>query len=408
MASPKSIAPKSTPTAAPEPAFHPLCELFPKIAKGTVEYIEFEQDIKANGIREAIWLWKDASGKVWLIDGKNRWMTAQKLHIACPERWYTGDEKSLLAFVLSQNLHRRQLTVGQRATVAARVANMKHGGDRKSDQEPTLALEPQVSIADAAKMTGASTGAVKAAKNILVKGDPDIVGAVEQGKLSLNAATKIVEHPPAVQREAADKIEAGQKGEEVVRELPVLNIAGDDVDEDEFLHIQDIQDDTEFIHLQEDIDRLREDLHLPKTAKSTTVTPAGSPSFLPVEPKPLLDIPDSPEKKKDEKVVTVFPRGVPYVDPKNEVVEPRVILGRLYLTGKWKASLLTQAEHSRAAKDLCRGLEIARKRGVQVTGEFSAGQLKIRAVCTKAQSDVIHNELKAILIEARKPKARLN
>ena len=47
-------------------------------------------------------------------------------------------------------LHRRHLTEGQRGMVAAKLENMKQGGDRKSDQ--TANLQFDTSRADAAQM----------------------------------------------------------------------------------------------------------------------------------------------------------------------------------------------------------------------------------------------------------------
>jgi len=78
-----------------------------------VEFEELKQDIAVNGLREAIWLHPDGS----ILDGRNR-------HRACIEtgiepRFRTWDsEGSLVAFILSMNLHRRHLTSSQRAVIA--------------------------------------------------------------------------------------------------------------------------------------------------------------------------------------------------------------------------------------------------------------------------------------------------
>jgi len=80
-----------------------------------VGFEELKQDIAVNGLREAIWLHPDGS----IIDGRNR-------HRACIEtdtepRFKTWDgQGSLIAFILSMNLHRRHLTSSQRAVIALR------------------------------------------------------------------------------------------------------------------------------------------------------------------------------------------------------------------------------------------------------------------------------------------------
>ena len=55
-------------------------------------------------------------------------------------RSFKGDDP--LAFVLSMNLHRRHMNESQRAMAAKRVETTKHGGDRKSDQDVNLRLDP--------------------------------------------------------------------------------------------------------------------------------------------------------------------------------------------------------------------------------------------------------------------------
>ncbi len=53
------------------------------------------------------------------------------------------------------NIHRRQLTGTQRAVIAKKMATMKHGGDRKSDQSAILRFD-QKSLSDAGKIMSVS------------------------------------------------------------------------------------------------------------------------------------------------------------------------------------------------------------------------------------------------------------
>jgi ParB-like chromosome segregation protein Spo0J len=92
------------------------------------ELAELAADIKANGLREPIWV---HDGRI--IDGRNRYLACKRAGIEPRFKVYPGDDKGILPFVLSLNLHRRHLNESQRAAVAARVANIQHGGDRRSD-----------------------------------------------------------------------------------------------------------------------------------------------------------------------------------------------------------------------------------------------------------------------------------
>ena len=66
----------------------------------------------------------------------------QNRHCACGEtgtegRYTTfeGDWRQAIAFVKSANVARRHLSPGERAMVAAAIANVAHGGNRRSAQE---------------------------------------------------------------------------------------------------------------------------------------------------------------------------------------------------------------------------------------------------------------------------------
>jgi len=64
------------------------------------------------------------------------------------------------------NLARRDLTVSQRGLIAAEMANMKHGGDRKPDQGGVLPLD--ISAAKAAKHMHVSESTVDRGRRKLV------------------------------------------------------------------------------------------------------------------------------------------------------------------------------------------------------------------------------------------------
>jgi len=97
--------------------YHETSALFPLMEGPDFEALK--SDIAANGLREAIWLHPDGS----IIDGRNR-------HRACIEtengpRFRTWDgQGSLVAFVVSMNLHRRHLTSSQRAMIGPDILPM--------------------------------------------------------------------------------------------------------------------------------------------------------------------------------------------------------------------------------------------------------------------------------------------
>ena len=95
---------------------HPVADIFPLLEGQAFE--QFKQDIAENGLRESIWLHE---GRI--IDGRNRYRACLETGTAPTFREWEGNG-SLVAFVISLNLHRRHLNESQRAMVAARLANL--------------------------------------------------------------------------------------------------------------------------------------------------------------------------------------------------------------------------------------------------------------------------------------------
>ena len=112
--------------------FHKIAELFP-LMNGE-EFQLLCDDIKKEGLNNPVVLLEDE-----ILDGRNRYRACTKISVEPKYKQFEGDDP--LAFVLSENLHRRHLTASQRAALAAEVANMTWGGDRKSDQEAILPFE---------------------------------------------------------------------------------------------------------------------------------------------------------------------------------------------------------------------------------------------------------------------------
>ncbi len=155
---------------------HELASIFPMMTEK--EMAVLADDIKTNGLQNPIIL---HDGKI--LDGRNRY---EACRIAGKEPDfvnYTGDDP--FRSIISLNLHRRHLDESQRAVVAARVANMSHGGDRRSDQAANMPVE--ISQPEAAVLFNVSERMIRTVKAI-EREAPERIADIESGKMT---ATKV-------------------------------------------------------------------------------------------------------------------------------------------------------------------------------------------------------------------------
>lgn len=180
------------------PEAHPVAGIFPMMSE--LEYSGLVDDIKANGLREPVWLHRDGR----IIDGRNRYRACMQLGIEPDKRTYQGDDSGLVSFVVSLNLHRRHLNESQRAMVAARIAALNRGGDRKS--ENFKASIDALKQDEAAKLLNVSRPSVQRARQVQEQGVPELAAAVTSGRVSVSAAADIAQADEEEQREviAAD------------------------------------------------------------------------------------------------------------------------------------------------------------------------------------------------------------
>jgi hypothetical protein len=77
----------------------------------------------------------------------------------------------------------------QRAMVAAKLAKLPHGGDRRSDQAANLPLETPTQT-EAANILNVSERSVRSARDVHAHGAPELVSAVEAGEATVSAAAE--------------------------------------------------------------------------------------------------------------------------------------------------------------------------------------------------------------------------
>ena len=158
------------------------------------EMVEFVKDIKAVGLLAPIIL---LDGQI--LDGRHRYEACQLAGIEPRFEQFSGPDP--LEYVLSSNLARRHLTVGQKAVLADKIANLKPGDNQHSVQKhsktPTIPQKevvgiPTTSQKAAADRVGVSRDAVSTAHKVATA-SPALAKQVEAGTISLNKAEKILD-----------------------------------------------------------------------------------------------------------------------------------------------------------------------------------------------------------------------
>ena len=191
--------------------FHPVADIFP-LMEGQA-FLDLCDDIEENGLREPIWLCENR-----IIDGRNRYRACKEVGATPSYREYEGDLAGLIPFVLSLNLHRRHLSEGQRAMVAAKVANLTHGQRADLARDANLHVLP-VTRDEAAGLLNVSPRSVATAKSVLESAKPETIKAVESGGMAPSLAAKVIELPEEDQELIEAMNEEPAKMRELARDL---------------------------------------------------------------------------------------------------------------------------------------------------------------------------------------------
>jgi len=169
---------------------HPLSAAFP--AMSADDFAALTADVKANGQREPIIVFEGM-----VLDGWHRYRACNDLGVK-PQQFSFPADKDPVAFVLSQNLHRRHLTASQRASAVVACSEWQPPNMRKGRGEPSSPLAK--TNAEMAKAAQVSDKTIKDAKAAHKAGLGD---AVKAGALTVKEAAQVArgkpEKPPKTQ-----------------------------------------------------------------------------------------------------------------------------------------------------------------------------------------------------------------
>ena len=173
-------------------SLHPAAELFPVMDEAA--FAALVADIAAHGQREPILV---LDGQV--IDGRHRLRACEQLGLEPLVRQVSADDGDPFGLVVSLNLHRRHLSEGQRAIIAARLATLPHG---RPDANAQICAFTQDEAAQHLKV---SRRTVQHARAVLDHGIDELQAAVKGGEISVSAAAELSRLPADTQRAALTK-----------------------------------------------------------------------------------------------------------------------------------------------------------------------------------------------------------
>jgi ParB-like chromosome segregation protein Spo0J len=168
-ADPRSLQRETTGlTAVPKAAIlnppHPAADVFPMLDDDELE--ELAADIRNHGLLMPLLVGR-ANGQMVLVDGRNRREACRRAGIT-PNYTLLLDGEDLVGYILSANIHRRNLSKGQRALLTAK-------------------LSTKLTTREAGTLSGTSREYISRARAVLDHA-PDLANSILAGSISLDNA----------------------------------------------------------------------------------------------------------------------------------------------------------------------------------------------------------------------------
>ncbi len=201
------------PEVGPRP--HPYAAVFRMLVGEERESLA--ANVADKGLQERVKIYEEK-----ILDGRNRYLVLVDEGVFDPEieTWrdrpelfeeFAGTHEQALDYVWSLNAERRHDTPSQRAIAAERYANLRN-----------------ITQAEAAAKFGVSERQVNSAAKVLEQAEPEVVQAVEEGRLPLYLAEQVADLDEDDQREIAEqpKREASAVARQKLQDPPPLAQSG--------------------------------------------------------------------------------------------------------------------------------------------------------------------------------------
>lgn len=161
---------------------HPFANMFPMLPDD--EAAELAVSIGKVGLLEPIVILSRQ-----ILDGRNRFLALAAAGVALEAHHvviFEGDEKEALAYVNAKNINRRHLTTGQRAMLAADIANVQLGEGGGRNNAPRLV--GKVTMEQAAQKFNVNKREVARARYVERDAPKHVSKMVRDGELSIQVA----------------------------------------------------------------------------------------------------------------------------------------------------------------------------------------------------------------------------
>ncbi len=171
--------------------------LMPRLSKGEKSILA--EKLNEEGMMQPIITWRNI-----IIDGHNRYeiCMAESLPFECREMKFAS-RLDVKKWMWRNQDGRRNWNESQRAMVAAKMSSPS-----AENVQPCTLTESHMTQAQAAKEVKVSLRSVIKAKKIMDSGNKDVQAAVEEGKMNVTAAEKIVRLPKPEQKKKMKEIAA--------------------------------------------------------------------------------------------------------------------------------------------------------------------------------------------------------
>lgn len=186
--------------------FHDAAAIFPLMTGD--DFDKLVEDIREHGLREPVAM---LDGKI--LDGRNRYRACLLAGVKCQSKTIKTDDPA--GYVLSENLHRRHLTIGQRADIGAKAQSYRdaakkrqeeHGGTapgrRKNTSGHVAGTDPGESRDQAGAAVGVSGRSIQRVKYVHEHGIQELQETLAAGKITVNRAARIAKLSPSDQQKA--------------------------------------------------------------------------------------------------------------------------------------------------------------------------------------------------------------